>query len=226
LNRFDVYEEGVRRTRAAPKTDLASLDEGRALRRMIDSGRWASWSIVTMVRAPIPRALSAFFENVDSYVADFWARWKAQTLTFEELNNVFFHRYRDDSLIHWFDDQVRDVFGIDVFASPFPSEQGYAIYQGNKARLLLLRLEDMERRGAKAFCEFFGLNHFQPMMKNVGERKAYGELYRQFLDQLRLPPEYIQEIHSSRYARHFYTPQELDASVARWVARAEGTGHE
>ncbi len=221
LNRFDVYADGVRQTRVAPETDLAAIEEGRALRRIVDSGRWQNWSVVTLVRAPIPRAVSEFFENIDAFVPDFWARWKAGTLTLEELIETFLHRYRDYSLLYWFDDQVREVFGIDVFASPFPREQGYRIYQGNGARLLLLRLEDMTRCGEKAFCEFLGLNHFQPTLRNVGARKVYGELYRQFVEQLKLSPAYIAEIHSSRYAQHFYTTEELEASVARWVNRPE-----
>src|SRR5581483_6633723 len=39
LNRFDVYADGVRQTRVAPETDLAAIEEGRALRRIVDSGR-------------------------------------------------------------------------------------------------------------------------------------------------------------------------------------------
>lgn len=216
LNRFDVYEAGVRETRAAPDNDLDVLEEGRALRRIVDSGRWHSWSLVSLVRSPIPRAVSDFFENVDAYVPDFFARLERGDITLAELSTTFWTRYQDFSPLYWFDDQVRDVFGIDVYATPFSHEQGYAIYQNDRARLLLMRLEDLNHCGPRALGEFFGLRELSLSIKNSGEAKRYGALYRQFIDQLDLPKAYVREMHSSRYAKHFYTPDELTAGVARW----------
>lgn len=216
LNRFDVYEEGVRRTRVAPENNMEALDKGRALRRKIDSGRWRTWSLVSLVRAPIPRAVSDFFENVDAYVPDFWARWQRGDVPVEQVNEIFWTRFRDYSLIYWFDDQVRDLFDIDVFATPFPRARGYGIYASAKARLLLMRLEDLNQCADAALHEFLGVPHLPLAPKNSGTVKEYGALYREFIAQLRLPPEYIQEMHQSRYAQHFYTPQELEAGIARW----------
>lgn len=217
LNRFDVYADGVRRTRVAPETDLAAIEEGRSLRRRIDSGAWRNWLVISLVRAPVPRSISGFFENVDAFVPDFWSRFERGEVSPAELTETFQQRYRDYSVIHWFDDQIRDVFGIDVFATPFPITQGYATYQGKNARLLLVRLEDLDHCAGSALQEFLGLDAIRLERKNTGLDKTHGVLYRAFVDQLRLSPEYIQEIHSTPYARHFYTPQELNASVARWV---------
>lgn len=216
LNRFDVYEEGVRRTRTAPENHLEALEKGRALRRIVESGRWQTWSLVSLVRAPIPRAISDFFENVDAYVPDFWPRWKRGEISLTEVSEIFWTRFRDYSPIYWFDDQVRDVFDIDVFATPFPRARGYGIYASAKARLLLMRLEDLNQCGNAAVNEFFGVPHLPLAPKNSGSDKEYGALYREFIAQLRLPAEYIQEMHQSRYARHFYTPEELEAGIARW----------
>lgn len=223
LNRFDVYAEGVRRTRVEPQTDLAAIEEGRALRKIIDSPRWQKWALVSLVRAPIPRAISGFFENVDAFVPNFWARLKQNEITVAELDETFQRNYTDYSSIHWFDDQVRDVFGIDVFATPFPHAKGYAIYEAERARLLLMRLEDLNRCANPALGEFFGLPPLVLTRKNTGEQKAYGNLYQQFMEQLRLEPDYVRAMHGTRYAQHFYTPQELEASIARWLSpRREG----
>lgn len=217
LNRFEVYEEGVRRTRIDPTGNLAALREGRALRNLVDSARWQKWALVSLVRAPIPRALSDFFENVDAYVPNFWERWKNNEIGVAELNETFWARFQDTSMIHWFDDQVRDVFGIDVFATPFPHAQGYAMYENERARLLLIRLENLNASVGDAMRAFLGLPHFQLSQKNIGSEKPYGALYREFLAQLRLPREYINATDATRYARHFYNESELAASVARWV---------
>lgn len=216
LNRFDVYEAGVRETRAAPGNDLDVLSEGRAMRRIVDSGRWRAWSLISLVRAPIPRAVSDFFENVFAYIPDFFGRFERGEITLAEVSETFWTRYQDFSPIHWFDDQVRDVFGIDVYAAPFPHARGFAIYQNERARLLLMRLEDLNRCAPRALDDYFGLRDLPLTVKNSASTKAHGDLYRQFGDQLRLPDAYIQKMHSTAYARHFYTPEELEASVARW----------
>lgn len=218
LNRFDVYAEGVRRTRVAPETDLAAIEEGRALRRLIDGPRWKKWALVSLVRAPIPRAISDFFEGLDAYIPDFWARLKRDEITLAELYETFQRRYIDSSPTHWFDDQVRDVFGIDIYATPFPHPRGYAIYEAERARLLLMRLEDLNRCANAALDEFLGLPPLTLMRKNSGEQKTYGNLYQQFIQQLRLESDYVRMMHSTRYAQHLYTPEELEASIARWLA--------
>jgi hypothetical protein len=216
LNRFDVYAEGVRRTRVAPETDLAAIEEGRTLRKNIDRARWKKWALVSLVRLPIPRAISGFFEGVDAYVPDFWTRLAAQEITVTELHETFLRRYIDSSPIHWFDDQVRDVFGIDVYAAPFPHTRGYALYEAERARMLLMRLEDLDRCANQALGEFLGVPPLVLARKNSGQQKAYGKLYQEFMEQLRLEPDYVRAMHSTRYAEHFYTPQELEASVSRW----------
>ena len=102
LNRFDVYEDGVRRTRVAPENNMTALNEGRALRQIVDSGRWASWSLVSLVRAPIPRAISDFFENIDVYVPAFWERWETRRHFAGRSERDFLDRLSrllDDSLV-------------------------------------------------------------------------------------------------------------------------------
>jgi hypothetical protein len=216
LNRFDVYAEGIRRTQVSHENSLAVLEQGRALRRLVDSGRWKCWSLVSLVRAPIPRSISGFFENLESFVPDFRSRFERQAISVAELIDTFLHHHRDYSIIHWFDDQVRDVFGIDVFAAPFPHAQGYARYHNDRARLLLMRLEDLNHCVGAAMCDFMGLERLPLQRRNSGMDKPYADLYRRFVEELVLPSAYIQEMHSTRYARQFYTPAELEASIAGW----------
>lgn len=217
LNKFDEYEQSVKQTRADPAKNIEFLRASRSLRQILDSNRWESWSVITLVRAPIPRAISDFFENIETYIPDFGARRARGDIRLQEVQEVFWTRYKDYAQIHWLDDQVRDVFGIDVMATPFPQEKGYAIYTHKNFRLLLLRLEDLNRCAPSAFGEFFGLPRFKLLTSNAGEQKEYAALYREFVTQLKLPAAYVNEMHSSPYARHFYTPEELTRSVARWT---------
>lgn len=114
--------------------------------------------------------------------------------------------------------KFRERYGRGVcYATPFPKERGYVILERGNLRMLILRMEDLDRCVTPAIREFLGIPDFRLASKNIGEQKAYGQVYQDTLKVLRLPPDYVQRKHATKYARHFYTPEELNASVSRWV---------
>ncbi len=217
LNGMDAMETWIRQTLRAPKRELKMVDLARKLQSEIERGTAPRYHLVSLVRAPVPRNLSTYFHNVDSYFPNFVQRINAHTLHVSELGDYFLNVFRETTPERWFDEQVRDVFGIDIYAAPFPRERGYQIYQNAKARLLVLRLEDLNRVVGTAMREFLNIPDFALVPANAGESKTYGGLYKEFLATLHLPREYIETTNSTRYARHFYNESELAASVARWV---------
>jgi hypothetical protein len=217
LNYLDSYEANIRATVPDPIGALRVIRHGRDVRRMIDEGVWKGWNLISLVRAPIPRAISEFFYQLRWQIPDFEGRLAARELGTAELTARFCREYRDIAPLAFFNQQVRDLFGIDVYAEPFPKERGYHIYERGNVRLLILRLEDLDRCIARAMREYLGFPHFSAINRNAAEKMPYRELYKEFLAQLRLPPERVQEWHSSKYAQHFYTPEELARSAARWI---------
>ena len=217
LNGMDEMEAWIRKTLRVNRRELKMVELARKLRREIERGTAPRYHLVSLVRAPVPRNLSTYFHNVDSYFPNFVERIQARTLRVSELGDYFVNVFRETTPERWFDEQVREVFGIDVYATPFSRERGYQIYENDKARLLVLRLEDLNRVVAAAMREFLNIPDFVLVPANAGENKTYGGLYKEFLAQLRLPREYIKATDATRYARHFYNESELAASVARWV---------
>lgn len=218
LNRLDEYEVAVRAKYADPRKYLLSIDSGRAIRREVDSKRWGGWDLITVVRTPIPRSISEFFENLETHVPQAWERTAQGTLTVRELQEYYLHRYQDTSPLSWFEDQVRDPFNIDVYATEFDKRRGYQTYAQKPIRLLIVRIENLDECVRPALHEFLGLETFTLIKFNEGVNKYYAELYREFLQTLRLPADFIAKMHGTRYAQHFYTPEELEASVRDWRA--------
>ena len=121
----------------------------------------------------------------------------------------------------WFDRQVRDSFGIDVFATPFPKKDGYAIYEGRRVRLLVLRTRESGcvcHRGLARHSSTF-LTSSQPRA-NVGEDKDYKDIYLRFKQDVVLPESYLEQEYGSRFARHFYTDEELLRFKQQWQRQA------
>jgi hypothetical protein len=108
------------------------------------------------------------------------------------------------------------VFGVDVFEGSFPHERGYKIYnQNSRTPVLLIRLEDLDRVGAPAMQEFLGVKNVRLHNANIGEEKDYAELYRLF-KQYPLPNVYLREMYTTKFARTFYTDEELEKFSLKW----------
>jgi hypothetical protein len=193
------------------------IETGRAIRRAMERDPHSRWDLVSLVRAPIPAVISSFFENIERNIPNYALRRSANSLTAQELADYFVRNHRDKTPLFWFDRQVKELFGIDVFATEFPRARGYETYEKDNIRLLVMRLEDLNRVGAAAIQEFLGLGTFRLINRNVGQQKEYAELYREFKELLRLPHEYVEEYNASKFAQHFYTDAELTASVQQWL---------
>ncbi|HZQ08710.1 MAG TPA: putative capsular polysaccharide synthesis family protein [Anaerolineae bacterium] len=216
LNRLEEAEAWAR-TVPDPAADLALIRRARYVRRAIDSKRWKQVRMITLVRAPGPQLLSAFFQRITWQLPKMREYYQHDELTPQEVADYFARYFHPPFPGEWFDVQLREPFGIDVYASEFPKAQGYQYYERDTIQLVVLRLEDLSRCGATVMREFLGIPDFRMSSANVGVEKQYGELYREVQKVLRLSPERANELNSLKYAQHFYTPQELEASVARWT---------
>jgi hypothetical protein len=196
---------------------LQDIQTARIIRRDMARHPSKCWNVITLVRPPIPRMASTFFESLDRYVPNAVERYAAGTLKVQEIISYFLNDYNDTWTDTWFDIQMQGALGFDVFATPFDKARGYQIYHQRNIHILVVRLDDLSRRAPQAMHEFLGIPDFELFTRNVGEAKTSGALYQAFLQELRLTPSMVERWHTSRFARHFYTPEELAASVARWT---------
>ncbi|MGI9333603.1 MAG: putative capsular polysaccharide synthesis family protein [Gammaproteobacteria bacterium] len=200
---------------------------GQYVSRQIGLEPNRQWQVVTLVRDPLARNASAFFQNLGSFF-DYWIEQeiaaKGVERVAQELVTLFVDAYVkgtvptavDGDPISWFEQELQPVFGVDVYCAPFPRHEGFEIYESANARVLVLRLEDLEACAERAFQRFLGLENYRPARSNVGERKPYAAVYKRFLELIRLPEEYLEYLYNSRYCTHFYTQSELAGFRARW----------
>jgi len=189
------------------------------LRNQIDRGfSGKKWRIVSSVREPIARNISAFFQNIDKWYPNFNDHCEIGSVGVEELIKLFLEKYPHDTPLTWFDSEMKSVFGIDVFAYDFPKSEGYKIYRVEHADLLLMRLEDMNERIGEAFKEFLDIDRFALLDANVSSEKEYRSVYQEFVDSVILPDTYVERMYNSKYARHFYSDEELNRFKRKWTA--------
>ena len=217
LNNLEKREEDVRKKRKNPEATLGHLMLCKALRKTINENPGQRWNIISMVRDPVSRNVAAFFHNLHEFVPDWLERYSCGDLDTEKLVGMFLEFHGHDAVENWFDEQMKMVFGIDVFAAPFTKEKGYNIYrEQGRNPLLVIRLENLNYCAALAMREFLGIKNFALVNTNIGEDKKYSEPYKAFKKNARLPLEYVRRICDTKVARHFYTDEELEAFAGRW----------
>ena len=194
--------------------------ESDYLRRQLDrNDPGATWKIISLVRDPVARNISTFFQSLCIYFPELCVG-DQQIFSDEripELLETYLEQWDGHHTpLHWFQTELDPVFGIDVYAHPFPKDKGYQIIESGAVSLLLLRLEGLNSTAGPAMEEFLGLRGLELSNHNVAEKKPYAGAYHAFKNRLRLPGAYLDTLYESEYARHFYTEREISGFRQRW----------
>jgi hypothetical protein len=203
------------------------------------------WYLLSLVRDPVARNVSAFFQNLRrawiNHLPPQTRQLCAEILKSKsaapepeavravasDLVDLFLRSYRHQFTDRWFDREVKSVFGVDVFAEPFSAERGYHLYQNGSVRLLMFRLEDLARAfepGVRAWLAgsrwagvLTATTDLTLQRANEAESKFYAMLYQEFLSQLKFDPALVASEYSTRTARHFYSEAERERFAAKWT---------
>src|SRR2546421_11634358 len=191
--------------------DIADL--GRALDAKLISPRRPA-RIVSLVREPIARNISSYFETLDVL----WQTENAhEKVGLERLMAEFHDRFTHERVLEWFDKEFKPTLGIDVYEYPFPREAGFLRIDSGPYEVLIMRHDLDDRAKEKLLAYLVGVRSVSLAPKNVGARKAYSETYREFLSRVRLSEDYVDRMLGSRYARHFFNAEELARLRAKWL---------
>ena len=169
--------------------------------------------IISLVREPVGRNISAYFENLDVIHGQKNAH---DQLSYDQLRDGFLQKYPHSIPVTWFDKEVKQSLGIDVYKYDFPKKVGALFIHEGKCDLLLMRhdLDDAVKK--KYIEELLGTEPIRIKRVNIGTEKSYKNVYKNFIDNVRLPDTYLTEMLDSNYARHFFDQSELAFLKQRW----------
>lgn len=214
-----LYREGHGSWRAVPERDRRFIVTGRALSKELRSGnlRDVRYSVISLIRDPVATNLSGFFHN-----SAWWPRGLAEAVESrrpgwrDALMQHFLKTYPQDLPLTWFEREMDPVFGIDVYAEPFPRDVGWKVYHGASADLLLLKFEELGACASGAIGSFLALTDVNLPEYNRAADKAYAATYADFLARLSLPAAYLERMYASRHSAHFYGGEEMAGFRRRW----------
>jgi hypothetical protein len=169
-------------------------------------------NIISLTREPISRNVSAFFQNLDSITG---VSYHIGNFSLDELKSIFLTKYQHEKPLQWFDKNIKENFGIDVYVNSFP-KCGYAIYCNQKIRLLVMRSEMSDTKKVKVIRDFLHCNNFHLVNTNISEEKEYALIYKNFRDNVSFPKIYIDMMCNSKYFNYFYEQDVINAVEKKW----------
>jgi hypothetical protein len=175
-----------------------------------------SWKLVTIFREPVGRNVSTFFLAIDNFFDDFFKRYERGEISLDQVRDTFLNTFRQDRVLEWFDKEIGEVFGIDVYERDFPHDAGYQIFRQGNVELLLIKLERLNDCFQAAFEDFLGTKIPNLSLTHITEKDPTYSMYREFLQQVVMPSDYLEQMYSSRFARHFYRPEEIQGFIKKW----------
>jgi len=172
--------------------------------------------IITLIREPIGRNISAYFQNLDNI----WQCENAhEKIHLNRLIKGFFEKYPHTIPLVWFDREFKETLGIDIYKYMFPKSAGVLQFYTDVFDVLLLYYDLPDVTKCTSIREFIGLKKFSLVKKNTANEKPYAEVYQAFLREIRFTESYVNEMLNSRYTSHFFDNDEIDRLRSAWLKR-------
>ncbi len=187
------------------------IDAERVRREVIDAGVEAD--VITLVREPVGRNVSAFFQNS---VGDLWEVPDEQI---DELCKRFIEGYAHTQPLQWFKREFDHVYGINMHEAPFDKSVGTRVYRAGRFRVLVLRCELSDEAKSTAIASFLSVPRLEWVRSNETGDKIQRHVYARFKERLRMPEALLDQLYISAYTRHFYPPDAIAGFRAKWSKR-------
>lgn len=170
--------------------------------------------MIVNIREPIARALSNFMQLFSN---DFLLYYNNDDGMEENAYKYIEKVLKDDyEFTWWFDEELKAVTGIDVYEYPFDRERGCELIKEDGIEILLLKMEQMDEN-EEVIGEFVGKPGLRLRNDNVGSQRKYRYIYEVLKKKISLPEDLVKEQYNSRRFKHFYTEEETDRFMKRWI---------
>ncbi len=201
------------------------LQRCQLLRKKLDSGEIPKLKVITLVRDPIAREISSFFQNIelaDTHLIDSRNQLKID-VALKLIEKKISHNLLDVIFcLNWFEGEFEPALSVDIYNYPFDKEKGYSILHHDNIDILVIKLEKLSSCFTQAMLDFLGIQIKQDLIQtNRGSEKKYADEMQFVKDQLTLSPQAYANIYSTKFTKHFYSQDEINHFIAQWSKQPE-----
>lgn len=163
--------------------------------------------IITGLRDPFSRSISAFFEQSHYLNLDL------KRMNFRSLNDYFNKYYSLDGTVNWFEEEIEKVFGINVYSYPFDKKRGFSVIQQGKIRIFLYRVDFLDQLEDE-LCLFLSQPNFKLLKAN---ETSDTENYVRFQNERKFSSDDFMRIRHKKFMNHFFLEDEIEDLKNRWI---------
>lgn len=176
--------------------------------------------IITLVREPLSRDYSLFLYHMSELVKNGYLSPDDSLLEAcvegikkrATQNGKCKYGYQ----FEWFNKELKEVFGVDVYNHPFDRKKGYSIIKQDDIEVLVVKLEklnDLEQ----VIGEFVNAPNFKLINTNEASKKEYKDLYKSIRESIKIPREIVSLYYNgNRFMDHFYSEEEKNSFLKKW----------
>lgn len=166
---------------------------------------------ISLVRDPIARNISAYFQNLGRFIDSLEGGGNAEA---EALLDDFMDRYPHTFPIQWYDREYRRFLDIDIHDGRFHPDKGYQL--SHHQRIVIFRVDTPDEVKSNVLTRVLGFP-VRVLRANEATTKAYSDDYDTVRRLARFDAPLLDKIYGSPFAQHFWTAEEIEAMRARWL---------
>lgn len=167
--------------------------------------------IICGYRDPISRNIAMFFQTYEANYGE-----KIEVYDFDILKKRFMSDFPQDEIILWFDKEMKQLTGVDIFEHNFDREKGFQTFKGKDCSVFLYRMDKVNNLESD-IATFFNDDNYKILTTNRSSDKWYHPFYSRFLSDISFDKTYLRKIYSSKVCMHLYTNDELQVMKSRWI---------
>ncbi len=179
--------------------------------RLIETN--AASKIVTLVRDPMARNVSSYFQHLD----EIWGLRRAhKRVGMDKLLAGFIDVFEHDEPLTWFQTEIHATIGLNLLAEPFDRDRRWSLLDSGPWSTLVLRTDLPDHGKCDALAALLGRPVSMTPRANVGRDKKYADQYKAFKQRLRVPESLVSRLYDSDVTRHFFRDDEIAKMRAAW----------
>ena len=169
--------------------------------------------IITLVREPISRNISAFFQTIEHItgVKNIYSQ-----ASVNELVHVFLKQYPHEVPLYWFENEFYKSLDVNIYNYSFPKNTGAQIIKKGKFEILVMHHNLVDATKKEYLEKLLNIKNIIIKNKNISTEKPYNDVYKSFINNIKIPKNYLLKMLNSKYVQHFYTKQEIDLIYNKW----------
>jgi len=202
------------------------LKHSREFMRRFKADEFNHCCVIIGQRDPISQAISAFFQNITSFMGKDVINKSDFKSIMEKVRKVILAMSKFNATT-WWKKEVAGIFDFDVFSFPFDKQSGVSYFHASeKLTFLLYTVERGLQNISPTLETLSGVSPITiPHINKVAEKSSYKpysnneeieEIYHQVLNDFRLPIDHLKEVYRLQSCTFFYDANQIDGFIDRW----------